>query len=127
MSDHIVIDIGTPRPLNISVYLTLAVVAFIGLLILPNLGTQTLAVALCIGFGLVYRFADPALGTPRRAYIYFATQTVLLTCLIVLAKGSDVFGLLFFILGIQAVLTLPPRMPSGSIPLFYLLQNCLSP
>jgi DNA-binding CsgD family transcriptional regulator len=123
MSDHTVIDIGTPRPLNISVYLTLAVVAVIGLITLPSLLVRMLVVTLCVGFGIIYRFADPALGTPRRAQIYFATQTLLLTGLSVLASGSDVFGLLFFILGIQAVLTLPTRVAIAWIALFYLLES----
>jgi signal transduction histidine kinase len=123
MPDHTVIDIRSPRPLNTSVYLTLAVVAIIGLIMLPDLRVHALVVTLCIGFGMVYRFADPALGTLRRAHLYFAAQAVLLTSLMVLASGSDVFGLLFFILGIQAVLTLPMRIAIGWIVLFYLLEN----
>ena len=57
-------------------------------------------------FGLIYRFGYYAIRTPRHAAIYFSIQTLVLLGLIVLARTSDVFGLLFFTLGIQAVLTL---------------------
>jgi signal transduction histidine kinase len=123
MPDQTVIDIRTLRQLNTGAYLTLAVVAIIGLLILPDLSMRVLVVALCIGFGLVDHFADPALGTRRRAHLYFATQTVLLTSLMVLASGSDIFGLLFLILAVQAVLTLPMRIAIVWIVLFYLIES----
>jgi signal transduction histidine kinase len=123
MPNHTVIDISTPRPLNTSVYLTLAVFAGIGFIILPDLLVRALVVVLCAGFGLVYRFADPAGGTRQRAHVYFAAQTLLLTGLMLLASGSDIFGLLFFILGVQAVLTLPIRIAIGWIVLFYVVEN----
>jgi signal transduction histidine kinase len=41
----------------------------------------------------------------------------------VLARTSDVFGLLFFTLGIQAVLTLPSRVSIGLVILFYLIDS----
>jgi signal transduction histidine kinase len=117
------LNIRNLRPLDPAVYLTLVVMAAIGFILLPDMLVRALVVALCVAFGLVYRLGDPALGTSRRAYAYFAVQTLLVSGLIVISRISDAFGLLFFILSVQAVLTLPGRAAIVWVVLFYLLGS----
>jgi signal transduction histidine kinase len=92
-------------------------------LIFPDTLVRMMVVALCVSFGLVYRFGYYAIRTPRQAAIYFTLQTLLLLGLIVLARTSDVFGLLFFTLGIQAVLTLRSRTAIVCVVIFYLIDT----
>ena len=94
---------SSSRLLDVAVYLTLAILMVVSLLVFPETLTRVLIFTLCLLFGVVYRFGYYAIRTPHHAALYFTLQTFLLTCLIVLARTSDVFGLLFFTLGIQAV------------------------
>jgi signal transduction histidine kinase len=113
-----------PAPLfDLAVYLTLAVLAVVSLLAFPGALVRGMSVALCLVFGLIYRYSYYAIRTLRQATIYFGVQTLVLTGLIMLARTSDVFGLLFFTLGIQAVLTWPTRMAIVWVVLFYLIDS----
>src|SRR5215216_178416 len=111
------------RLFDLAVYLTLAVLMAVSLIVFPDALVRALTVALCGVFGVVYRFGYYAIRTPRHAAIYFTLQTLLLLGLIVLARMSDVFGLLFFTLGIQAVLTLRRRTAIACVMLFYLIDT----
>jgi signal transduction histidine kinase len=111
------------RLFDLAVYLTLAVLTAISLLIFPDTLVRMLAVALCVSFGLIYRFGYYTIRTPRQAATYFAFQTLLLLGLIVLARTSDAFGLLFFTLGIQAVLTWPTSIAIAWVVLFYVIDS----
>jgi signal transduction histidine kinase len=113
-----------PAPLfDLAVYLTLAVLAVVSLLAFPGALVRGMSVALCLVFGLIYRYSYYTIRTLRQATIYFGVQTLVLTGLIMLARTSDVFGLLFFTLGIQAVLTWPTRMAIVWVVLFYLIDS----
>ena len=90
---------SSSRLLDVAVYLTLAILIVVSLIVFAETLARVLIVALCILFGLVYRFGYYAISTPRHAAIYFTLQTLLLTCLITVARTSDLFGLLFFTLG----------------------------
>src|SRR4051794_4414999 len=114
---------SSSRLLDVAVYLTLAILIAVSLIVFADMLARLLIVALCILFGLVYRFGYYAISTPRHAALYFTLQTLLLTCLITVARTSDVFGLLFFTLGIQAVLTWPTRMAIVWLVLFYLIDS----
>ncbi len=118
-----IIRLRNPRLFDLSVYVTLAVVAVISGVWFPGLLVRGASVALCIAFGLVYRLGYHAIRTPRQATLYFAPQALIITALHILARTSDVFGLLSFILGIQAVLILPNRMAIIWIALFYLITS----
>jgi signal transduction histidine kinase len=109
--------------LNLTVYLTLIIMASIGLTTLPDVLMKVAATAVCLVFGLVHRFGFPAAITLRRASIYFAVQTILVTALIVVSRRSDPFNFPFFILGIQAMLILSNRAGLAWIALFYLLSS----
>jgi len=114
---------STSRLLDVAVYLTLAILMVVSLIVFSETLVRALIVALCLLFGLVYRFGYYAISTARHAALYFTLQTLLLTCLVVLARTSDVFGLLFFTLGIQAVLTWPTRMAIVWVVLFYIIDS----
>src|SRR5215212_3838923 len=111
------------RLFDLAVYLMLAVLTTVSLLVFPGALIRVMVVALCTSFGLIYRFGYYAIRTPRHAAIYFSIQTLVLLGLIVLARTSDVFGLLFFTLGIQAVLTLGSRTAIAWVVLFYLIDT----
>jgi signal transduction histidine kinase len=113
----------TSRLFDITIYLTLAVLVTVSLIIFSDPQVRVLIVVLCSIFGLVNRFGYYAISTPRQAAAYFTFQTLLLTCLIALAQASDVFGLLFFTLGIQAVMILPSRISIICVVLFYAIES----
>ncbi len=109
--------------LNLTVYLTVIIMVSLSLTTLPDALTKVAATAVCLIFGLVHRFGFPAAITLRRASIYFAVQTILVTALIVVSRRSDPFNFPFFILGIQAMLILSNRAGVAWIALFYLISS----
>jgi signal transduction histidine kinase len=111
------------RLLDVAVYMTLAILMVVSTIIFAGTLQRALIITLCIVFGLVYRFGYYRISTSRHAVVYFAVQTLLLTGVIALARNSDVFGLLFFTLGIQAVLTLPLRASIAWVVLLYLIAT----
>ena len=111
------------RLFDLAVYLTLAVLMAVSLIVFSDALVRALIIALCSVFGLIYRFGYYAIRTPRHAAIYFSIQTLVLLGLIMLARTSDVFGLLFFTLGIQAVLTWGSRTAIAWVVLFYLIDT----
>jgi signal transduction histidine kinase len=123
MNSTSIVRPSSSRLLDVAVYLTLAILVVVSLIVFADTLARVLIVAFCILFGLVYRLGYYAISTPRHAALYFTLQTLLLTCLIALARTSDVFGLLFFTLGIQAVLTWPTRMAIVWVVLFYLIDS----
>src|SRR6185369_2825507 len=123
MNSTIIVRPSSSRLLDVAVYLTLAILIVVSLIVFADTLARVLIVVLCILFGLVYRFGYYAISTPRHAALYFTLQTLLLTCLITVARTSDLFGLLFFTLGIQAVLTWPTRVAIVWVVLFYLIDS----
>jgi signal transduction histidine kinase len=111
------------RMLDIAMYLTLAVLMAVSTIVVSGMLVWASIVVLCGIFGLVYRFGYYAIRTSLQAAAYFVVQALLLTVLTVLAHGSDIFGLLFFTLGIQAVLTWPSRISIAWVVLFYVLDT----
>jgi hypothetical protein len=109
--------------LNLAVYLVLIVMVSVGLAILPDAPTKVAAIAVCLAFGLVYRFGFPAANSVRRAGIYFTVQTLLVAALIVVSRISDPFNFPFYILGVQAMLILSSRAGVAWIALFYLISS----
>jgi signal transduction histidine kinase len=111
------------RLFDLAVYLTLVVLVAVSLIVFPDTLVRVMIVALCSVFGIVHGFGYYAIRTPRHAAIYFTIQTLLLLGLVMLARTSDVFGLLFFTLGIQAVLMLGSRTAIACVVLFYLIDT----
>jgi signal transduction histidine kinase len=123
MNPSSIIRPRTSRLFDITIYVTLAVLVTVSLIVFSDPLVRVLIVVLCSTFGLVNRFGYYTISTPRHAAAYFTFQTLLLTGLIALAQASDVFGLLFFILGIQAVLILPSRISIICVVLFYAIES----
>ena len=123
MNTSSIIQQRPSRLFDLAVYLTLAVLMAVSLIVFPSALVRAQIIALCSVFGLIYRFGYYAIRTPRHAAIYFCIQTLVLLGLIMLARTSDVFGLLFFTLGIQAVLTWGSRTAIAWIVLFYLIDT----
>jgi signal transduction histidine kinase len=111
------------RLLTLATYLTLVIMAVIGIGILPDLLTKAVAVFFCGAVGLVHAIGFQLAATPGRAHMYFAIQSVLIMGLIILDRTSDPFTLLFFILGVQAGLLLSGRAAVAWIAIFYLASS----
>jgi len=123
MNSTRIIRLRNPRPFNVAVYVTLTVLVIVSVIVYSGLWPRLLIVALCLLYGLVYRLGYYAIGTFRQANTYFATQSLILTGLMLLSGTSDMFSLLFFILGINAVLVLPNRIAIMWVALFYLIDS----
>ena len=111
------------RLFDTTIYVTLAVLVSVSLIVFSDPLVRVLIVMLCGIFGLVNRFGYSAISTPRQAAAYFTFQTLVITSLVALVQASDVFGLLFFTLGIQAVLILPSRISIVVVVLFYIIES----
>jgi signal transduction histidine kinase len=99
------------------------VLVLASLLAFPGVLVRTVIVVCCLAFGLVHWSRYHAIRSPRHAMIYFAVQTLPLIGLVGVSGTSDIWGLLFFILGFQAVLALPNRTAIGWLALLYLIQS----
>jgi signal transduction histidine kinase len=111
------------RLFDITIYVTLAILVTVSLIVFSDTLVRVLIVVLCSIFGLVNRFGYYTISTPRHAATYFTFQTLVLTSLIALAQASDIFGLLFFTLGIQAVLIFPSRISIVWVVFFYMIES----
>jgi signal transduction histidine kinase len=120
MHDLDIIQLRNPRLVNYTVYLTVAIMAGLALVVMPQASARVAAIALCLTFGLVHALGFRRAVTVRRAAVYFIVQMILVLALIALSYPSDVFNLLFYILGLQAVLTWPNRPAVIWIVIFYL-------
>lgn len=122
MTDTI-IRVRNPRLLDLTVYLILTIMVVIGFISLPDVITKVIAIALCVAFGLVHAFGSSKAGTPGQLALYFGVQVILILALMALSAPSDVFNLLFYVLGIQAVVILPSRAAITWITGFFLLDS----
>jgi signal transduction histidine kinase len=126
MNTHTIVQLRNPRLLNLSIYLALAVMIFIGAYGPPTLAGRALVVMLCLLFGAMHTFTYYAINSPRRAVAYFATQALLVTGMLIAGRPSDAFSFLLFFLCIQAVLILPLRFAISWIVLFYAIDGVAS-
>ena len=118
-----IIRLRDPRLLDGAIYLTLVVLMLAGLIGFPDVLVRMVSVVCCIAFGLVHWRGYYSILSPCHATIYFAIQTLPLIVLVVVTGTSDIWGLLFFILGFQAVLALPNRIAIGWLIVLYLIQS----
>ncbi|MGQ0604893.1 MAG: sensor histidine kinase [Anaerolineales bacterium] len=126
MTDDEVIQLSNSRPLNLAVYLALIVLWGVGFAILPGIPARVSVTLICLAFGLVHAWGYRAAITPRRVGTYFTIQTALVTGLLILSGASDAFNFLFFILGIQATMTLPRRIAIAWILVFFLVNSLIA-
>jgi signal transduction histidine kinase len=123
MKDTDTLQIRNPRLLNLSVYVIVAIMMGLSLLIIPDMLTKAISLALCAAFGLVHAFGFRNSDTPGRLSVYFAVQTLIVLILLRLSYPSDVFNLFFYILGLEAVLVFPSRTAFVWIVFFYLVDS----
>ncbi len=111
------------RTENFTVYVVLLILALIGMVVMPTWIARGSALAMLLIFGLLHTFGYRNRQTTKQLTHYFALQTMLITCLIWVARPSDVFTFLFFILGVQAMIVLPARWGLAWIGLFFTIDG----
>ena len=111
------------RPLNIATYMPLSITALIGLIVFQDSPTRTPILVLCAAFGLVYAFRFRALTTSLSLTVYFSIQIAIVIALTTVAKTSDGFIFLLFVLCIQLTILLPIKSAIPGLILFYLIYS----
>ena len=110
MQNQVVFRVRNPFLLDVSTYLSVAVMALLGVSGLPAFQLQIMALALCLTFALLYRFVFHTNYFEHRPSLYFGAQAVVMVLLFLLKSGaSDAFNFLFYILAIHAAITLNLR------------------
>jgi signal transduction histidine kinase len=118
-----IIRIRNSRLLNLTVYGIVAIMIGLSLLILPDAQTKAIASGLCLAFGLVHAFGFRMAETSGRLFLYFTTQAVIALALLRLSYPSDVFNLLFYILGLEAVIVFSGRAAIAWVVGFYVVDS----
>lgn len=110
MQNQVVLRVRNPFLLDVSTYLSVAVMALLGVSGLPTLQLQVMALALCLTFALLYRFLFRTNYFEHRPSLYFGAQAVVMILLFLLKSGaSDAFNFLFYTLTIHAAVMLTLR------------------
>lgn len=110
MQSQVVLRVRNPLLLDVATYVSVAVMALLGISGLPTVQLQTIALALCVTFALLYRFLFRTNYFERRPSLYFGSQAVVMVLLFLLKSGaSDAFNFLFYTLTIHAAVTLSLR------------------
>lgn len=110
MQSQVVLRVRNPLLLDVSTYVSVAVMALLGVSGLSTLQLQIIALALCVTFALLYRFLFRTNYFERRPSLYFGSQAVVMVLLFLLKSGaSDAFNFLFYTLTIHAAVTLSLR------------------
>ena len=110
MQSQVVLRVRNPFLLDISTYVSVAVMALLGVSGLPTLQLQIMALALCLTFALLYRFLFRTNYFEHRPSLYFGSQAVVMVLLFLLKSGaSDAFNFLFYTLTIHAAVMLSLR------------------
>lgn len=115
-----IVQLERERPLNLALYVALAVMYGLGSQTLAGPRARLAAAALFIAFALVHALLAPKITNGRRAAGYLALQTLLVTALLLLRPdASEFFGFLFYVLAMLAATILPAWPAAGWIALFF--------
>lgn len=110
MQSQVVLRVRNPFLLDVSTYVSVAVMALLGVSGLPTLQLQIMALALCLTFALLYRFLFRTNYFEHRPSLYFGSQAMVMVLLFLLKSGaSDAFNFLFYTLTIHAAVMLSLR------------------
>jgi signal transduction histidine kinase len=110
MQSQVVLRVRNPLLLDASTYVSVAVMALLGVSGLPTLQLQIMALALCLTFALLYHFLFRTNYFEHRPSLYFGSQAVVMVLLFLLKSGtSDAFNFLFYTLTIHAAVMLTLR------------------
>jgi len=118
--DRPVIRVRIPPLLDLTTYLSVVVMSFLGISGLSSLRSQLIALGLCLTFGLLYRFVFRTGRYENNPSLYFGAQALVLTLIFLLGSSStDSFNFLALILSIHAALVLSERAAAMWIAIFY--------
>ena len=109
--------------LDWAVYLTLIVFISMGFIFLDNVPDKIVVAISLIAFGAVHIFGYRRAQTAAHFHIYFAIQTLIVAWLHIAFRNADLFGFLFFILVLQAMVALSTRVAVGWVLLFFLMES----
>lgn len=124
MQSKIVLHIRNPFLLDASTYVSAAVMTLLGISGLHSLGLQIVALLLCLTFVLLYRFLFRTRAYERNPIIYFASQAVVLTVLLLLrSDAGDAFNFLFYILTVHATVVFTTRTATAWVILYFIIAS----
>src|SRR5690606_31030086 len=107
---QVVLRVRNPLLLDASTYVSVAVMALLGVSGLPTVQLQIMALALCVTYALLYHFLFRTNYFEHRPSLYFGSQAVVMVLLFLLKSGaSDAFNFLFYTLTIHAAVMLSLR------------------
>jgi signal transduction histidine kinase len=110
MRSNILLHIRDPFLLDVSTYVSTAVMALLGISGLQSLALRITALGLCLAYALMYRFLFRTGYYERNPPVYFAGQALLLFLLLLLnSTASDAFNFLFYILTVHATVVFQVR------------------
>lgn len=121
MTNEPLLRLQDARLHHLAVYLVVIALVGISLVLLREPWAIGTIIILCLAFALVHRLGMPAVQTRRQATLYLVVQTVVVTGICLAAGSGDPFNFPFFVLSIQAMLFVPPRMAAGWVLAFYLV------
>lgn len=121
MTSASVVRVRIPPLLDISTYLSLAVMSVLALRGAGDLPTQLKLLGLCIVYGLLYRFVFRGGIYEKRPFLYFGAQwVVLVLLLLVKVSSSDSISFLFLFASIHATLVLTRAAAAFWVMAYYL-------
>ena len=110
MRSKIMLHIRDPFLLDVSTYVSTAVMALLGISGLQDPALRIIALALCLAYALMYRFLFRTGYYERNPPVYFAGQALLLLMLLLLnSNASDAFNFLFYILTVHTTVVFQIR------------------
>ena len=124
MQSKIVLHIRDPFLLDVSTYVSTAVMALLGISGLQSLALQIIALGLCLAYALMYRFLFRTGYYERNPTVYFAGQALLLLMLLLLnSSASDAFNFLFYILTVHATVVFQIRIAAVWTFVFFAIAS----
>jgi signal transduction histidine kinase len=119
-SNAVVIRLRDPFLLDVSTYISAAVMALLGISGLTTLRLQLMALALCLAFVLLYRFVYRTNHFAPRPAVYFGAQAIVMAMLLLLySDASDAFNFLFYMLTVHASVVLRLRTAAAWTGIYF--------
>jgi signal transduction histidine kinase len=123
MQRKVLISLGDPRLMDITMYAGAAIMALLSISIMRSLVLQIAAMLLCLAYALLYAFLFRTGYYERQPAIYFGPQAVIVVLLYLLkSDASDIFNLLFYSLTVQAAVVLHIRSALAWTVLYFLVS-----
>jgi len=121
MSSNSVVHVKIPSLLDATTYLSLIVMSLLATRGLNTLQEQLILLGLSVVFALVYRFVFRTGYYEKNPIIYFGSQLIVLSLMLVLGTSSvDAINFIFLIAGLHAALVLTRKAASLWIAVYYL-------